>query len=106
MEISKPEPGSSRRICEAEAGGGGVGGGEIQEGERPSSQLGGKAPGNHGKAAGTAWRGAYSGVEFIRHVSFTPHNPFLMTDLRTDLFDQRWFYLSTATNDRCKCQNA
>lgn len=49
MEISNPEPGWSRRICEARPGGGGVGGGEGQKGERPHSQLGAEAPGNQGK---------------------------------------------------------
>lgn len=45
----EPEPGWSGRICEAEARGRRGWGGEGQEGERPHSQLGAKAPGNQGK---------------------------------------------------------
>ena len=41
------------------------------------------------------WLRADSGAEIIRHVSFTPHNPFPSRDLRTDHFDQVRFYLST-----------
>ena len=38
---------------------------------------------------------ADTGVVMTRHVSFTPHNPFLTRDLRKKLFDQARFSLST-----------
>ena len=41
------------------------------------------------------WLRADSGVEIIRHVSFTPHNPFPTRDLRTDHFDEARLPLST-----------
>lgn len=89
--------------CRAEArGGGGVGGaGRTVLQERPPPtyipcwemrwargyrEMGHREP---------SWLRADSGAEIIRHVSFTPHNPFPMRDLLTDHFDQARFHLST-----------